>query len=310
MALPGAFLFYLPLQKPHMGNIIRFDWAVKRLLRNKANFFILEGFLSELLGEDIIIENVLESEGNRQTSDNKTNRVDILVQDSRGELVIIEVQNNYMADYLLRMYFGTSKITTDNMMAGMPYSKVKKVISINIVYFDLGQGDDYVYHGTTNFVGLHTKGILRLTPEEEDIYQTDKIAKLYPEYYIIKVNQFNNVAKDTLDEWINFFKNQEVKDGTRAKGLERAKEELDVMTLSPDERIEYEAYIKDWRDNLSVIEGNYKKGLAEGKIEGMIEGKMEVTLKLYKRGMEIADISEITGLSEVEVRRVIDNSGY
>ena len=293
-----------------MGNIIRFDWAVKRLLRNKANFFILEGFLSELLGEDIIIENVLESEGNRQTNDNKTNRVDILVQDSRGELVIIEVQNNYMADYLLRMYFGTSKITTDNMMAGMPYSKVKKVISINIVYFDLGQGDDYVYHGTTNFVGLHTKGILHLTPEEEDIYQTDKIAKLYPEYYIIKVNQFNNVAKDTLDEWINFVENQEVNDGTRAKGLERAKEELDVMTLSPEERIEYEAYIKDWRDNLSVIEGNYKKGLAEGKIEGMIEGKMEVTLKLYKRGMEIADISEITGLSEVEVRRVIDNSGY
>ncbi len=60
-----------------MKNLIRFDWAVKRPLRNKANFGILEGFLSELLFEDIKIESVLESEGNRQTADDKTNRVDI-----------------------------------------------------------------------------------------------------------------------------------------------------------------------------------------------------------------------------------------
>ena len=77
-----------------MKNLIRFDWAVKRLLRNKANFGILEGFLSELLGYDLTIEQVLESEGNRQTSDNKTNRVDILVKNTSGELIIIEIQNN------------------------------------------------------------------------------------------------------------------------------------------------------------------------------------------------------------------------
>ena len=33
--------------------LITFDWAMKRLLRSKANFDILEGFLSELLDEDI-----------------------------------------------------------------------------------------------------------------------------------------------------------------------------------------------------------------------------------------------------------------
>ena len=30
-------------------SMISFDWAMKRLLRNKANFEVLEGFLSELL---------------------------------------------------------------------------------------------------------------------------------------------------------------------------------------------------------------------------------------------------------------------
>lgn len=33
------------------NRIIRFDWAAKRLLRNKANFGVLEGFLTVLLGE-------------------------------------------------------------------------------------------------------------------------------------------------------------------------------------------------------------------------------------------------------------------
>ena len=45
--------------------LIWFDWAVKKLLRNKANFGVLEGFLSELLYDDIKIERILESESNQ-----------------------------------------------------------------------------------------------------------------------------------------------------------------------------------------------------------------------------------------------------
>jgi len=63
---------------------IRFDWAIKRLLRQKANFGILEGFLSELLKEDIRIIEILDSESNKETEEDKYNRVDILVKDSRG----------------------------------------------------------------------------------------------------------------------------------------------------------------------------------------------------------------------------------
>ena len=43
---------------------IRFDWAMKHMLRDKANFDILEGFVSVLLGEEIKIEEILESESN------------------------------------------------------------------------------------------------------------------------------------------------------------------------------------------------------------------------------------------------------
>lgn len=80
-------------------NLVRFDWAMKRpgrvrLLRNKANFVVLEGFLSELLHEDIQIEQILESEANQDDETAKFNRVDLLALNSQKQLVIIEFQNN------------------------------------------------------------------------------------------------------------------------------------------------------------------------------------------------------------------------
>jgi len=74
-----------------VGKLVRFDWAVKKLLRSKANFGILEGFLSELLKKDIKIDRILESEGNQETKSDKFNRVDIIVKDENGELILIEV---------------------------------------------------------------------------------------------------------------------------------------------------------------------------------------------------------------------------
>jgi methionyl-tRNA formyltransferase len=71
---------------------ISFDWAIKKVLRHKENFTVLEGFLSELLGFDIKIENILESEANKQQESDKANRVDILVKSDKGELMLIDVQ--------------------------------------------------------------------------------------------------------------------------------------------------------------------------------------------------------------------------
>jgi predicted transposase/invertase (TIGR01784 family) len=287
-----------------MKNLIRFDWAIKRLLRNKANFGILEGFLSELLEEDIKIENILESESNKETADNKLNRVDMLVKNATGELMIIEVQNNYQADYLLRMLFGTSKLIVDNMDEGMPYSKVKKVISIHIVYFDLGIGSDYVYYGTTNFLGKHKNDLLLLSKQEQELFLVDAVSKIYPQYYIIKVNDFDSVAKDTLDEWINFLKTQEINDNTQAKGLKEAKEKLNYLQLTEEEKREYQHFIENWRDNEGIIVGNYNKGKYEGREEGRYETKIEVAKTCMAEGMSIAITAKLTGLTEDEVRDI------
>ncbi len=223
--------------------LIRFDWAVKKLLRNKTNFVVLEGFLSELLFDTIKIDSILESEGNQQNEEDKYNRVDILTQNSKNELVIIEIQNTYEIDYFHRMAYGASKALTENLALGQSYLDIKKVISINIVYFDLGQGKDYIYRGKTTFEGLHEKDSLQLSNTQKQTFMKQNVADIFPEYYLIKVNQFNDIAKDTLDEWIYFFKNSEVKDSFKAKGLAEAKEALDEMRLNKEQQYGYNRYL-------------------------------------------------------------------
>ncbi|MEI6708167.1 MAG: PD-(D/E)XK nuclease family transposase [Methylococcales bacterium] len=159
--------------------LISFDWAIKKILRSKANFGILEGFLSELLFTDITILEVLESESNQNRQNDKYNRVDIKVIDANQKIIIIEIQYSREMDYLQRILFASAKTITEYLVIGASYSDVSKVISINILYFDFGKGDDYIYHGTTNFIGLHNHSELQLSEEQKRLYSSEKIADIY-----------------------------------------------------------------------------------------------------------------------------------
>ena len=89
---------------------IRFDWAAKRILRDKANFGVLEGLISVLLNEEVHIVELLESEGNQETENDKFNRVDIKAKNSKDEIILVEVQQSHEVDYLQRMLYGSSKV--------------------------------------------------------------------------------------------------------------------------------------------------------------------------------------------------------
>jgi predicted transposase/invertase (TIGR01784 family) len=307
--------------------LISFDWAMKKLLRSKANFDILEGFLSELLKDDIHILEILESEGNQEEQRDKFNRVDLKVRNRKDEFVIIEVQYDRELDYLQRILFGTSKVITEHLQEGAPYSAVVKVISVNILYFDLGQGTDYVYHGSTSFQGIHNQDILRLSENQQALYHKEEVFRIFPEYYLIKVNSFNDVAKDTLDEWIYFLKNEEIKEEFQARGLRKAKHELDIMKLPDNERRAYEQHRENLHYQASMFESSYTAAILEGKREGMLEGKrkgiiegkregieegkkqgekkqaVNIARKLLKTGsFELKTIAEMTELTEEEVR--------
>lgn len=280
--------------------MIRFDWAMKRLLRQKSNFVVVEGFLSVLLDEDIRIHRFLESESNQTDREDKFNRVDMLAEDSSGRLIIIEMQNEQEYDYFHRMLYGTSKSVTEYISIGEGYGSVKKVYSINIVYFELGQGSDYVYHGRTEFRGLHNPDdILQLTERQRKMFSGVEAGDIFPEYYVLRVNDFNKVAVTPLDEWIAFLKTGFIPWDAKAR------ERLRIDSLPPEQRIAYEnemlyrmrrrgemesSRIDGVDEGMKIglregIEKGMKKGLREGRKKGLEEGIKKCIKEGIKEGI-------------------------
>ncbi len=314
--------------------LVRFDWAVKRLLRNKSNFVILEGFLSTLLEEKITIVRLLESEGNKDARDDKFNRVDMLAEDSKGELIIIEVQNNRELDYFHRMLYGASKAVTDYINEGQEYGIIRKVYSVNIVYFELGQGKDYVYHGYTTFRGIHYNDILQLSVRQREQFVRHEAGDIFPEYYVLRVDGFNEQAKTPLDEWIRFLKTGEIEHDSTAPGLQEASERLRIDQLSPSDKQQYYSDMEAIRYQRSVIKTGWiegradglAEGLAEGKAEGLAEGEVrgkakglaegeakgkaesqrQIAAKLKRQGIPVDVIIQCTGLSAEEISKLSD----
>jgi predicted transposase/invertase (TIGR01784 family) len=296
-----------------MRPLVSFDWAIKRLLRQKANYSILEGFLSELLKQEIIIQNILESEANADYIESKINKVDILCETDNKELILIELQYNSELDYMHRMLFGSSKLITDYIAKGDPYDKVRKVYSINIVYFNLGQGEDYIYHGTTTFQGIHNHDILKITESQRKLFNIEQFSDVFPEYYVIKVNQFNDLAKDTLDDWIYYLKNDQISSTTQAKGLTKAAEILNIDNMDPATKIEYDAFIKEQRISENMLftakfegrEEGREEGLAIGEAKGREKSKIEIILSAFENKVPVTLIATITKLSEDEVIKIL-----
>ena len=288
-------------------NLIRFDWAMKRLLRDKSNYVVLEGFLSTLLGEDLRICRFLESESNQEDAFDKFNRADMLVEDSRGRLLIVEVQNNRELDYFHRMLYGVSKTISEYINLGDDYDKVRKVYSINIVYFDLGQGKDYIYHGRTEFRGLHDpEDVLRLSVRQQELFVGKVAGDVFPEYYVLRVNDFDKVARTPLDEWVCFLKTGEIDAAAKAKGLPEARERLRVDSLSLSEKQAYKRDMEALRYQRSVIQTGWDDGHCAGRKEGLAEGRTEEAHAIAKRlldmGLPIDAVAQATRLSVEEVQ--------
>ena len=295
-----------------MSNYIRFDWAMKRLLRDKANFAVLEGLMTTLLKEKITIKRLLESESNQESEYDKYNRVDLLAEDEKGELILFEIQNNNEYAYFQRMLFGTSKLVTEYINRGEGYEKIRKIYSINIVYFALGSGTDFVYQGKTEFRGMHNNELLQLSPFQRQTFKVSEVSQLYPEYYILKVNDFNRWSKVPLEQWIYFLNTGEIPEDATAPGLPEARERLKLDKLKKDELKAYYRHLDNvviLRDNINTEraegrEEGREEGRAVGRKEGKEEGKREMALRMKAEGIPVDVIARCSGLKVEEINNL------
>jgi predicted transposase/invertase (TIGR01784 family) len=244
-----------------------FEYALirqKRLLHQKVNYEVLEGFFSELLSKNLSVRDILEIKGTYHWS---CSGVDILAEDEFGEILLIELLFASELDYRLRMLFGTSKTIADRLDQRTEYSEVRKTYSVNIVYFNLGEGDDYVYHGKTHFTGLYKNDELLLSDAQRKVFGKETADGLYPEYYILKITNFDDQVKDPLDEWIYFLRHNVFSNKFKAKGMDRARKALKLDNLTPKEQKAYDYMMFQRSDDFSAI--------ASAKLEGRIEGREE-----------------------------------
>lgn len=293
---------------------IRFDWAIKHLLREKSNFEILEGLISVLLGQGVKIEEILESESNQDSANDKFNRVDIKAKNSEGHIIIVEVQLTRQLYYLQRILYGTCKAVTEHMALGEKYDQVKKVYSISILYCEFGEGDDYVYRGTTEFKGIHTGTDLVVRAKEDGVIITHLPSQVFPEYFLVRVNAYDKIPETPLEEWMDYLKTGMVKEDTTAPGLQRVKEKLRVLSMTKEERLAYDRHIDNIMVQNDVLdtarEEGRDEGLAEGRAEGRAEGiaegraeeKSEIAKNLISLGLSDEAIIQSTGISAEQLQ--------
>ena len=299
---------------------IRFDWAIKRLLRQKANFDVLEGFLTVFIGEEVKIVEILESEGNQQTQDDKFNRVDIKARNSKGEIILVEVQNTSELYYLGRILYGVAKAITEHIHLGDTYKEVKKVYSISILYFDIGKGADYLYVGQNKFIGVHTNDQLVITAKEKGALVQKSPAEIFPEYILVRVNEFDKVAVTPLEEWVAYLKSGVIKENTTAPGLQEARKKLQYYSMTDAERYAYDEHLNAVMIQNDVLGNAREGGLAEGRAEGLTQGRAEgltqgraegraeakkdIVKSMLSNGLSVEQAAKYSGLTVEEVESI------
>lgn len=285
---------------------IWFDWAAKHLLRDKANFEILEGFIKVMTGKEMTILEILESEGNQDYPGAKFNRVDIKARNENKEIVIIEIQNIREMDFLERILFGVANAVTEQVHIGEPYARIHKVYSISVVYFDFGKGEDYVYHGQTRLRGIHKDDELIISSKEREAVESKSADEVFPEYFIVRVEKFNpgSLNPDFMEQWMNYLKTGLIREDYDAPGLEKARETLIYDNMTPAEKKQYRDHLDDIRIQQDAINDSRAEGFATGRAEGI----KDTARNLIQLGLDTSMIAQATGLSVEEIEYLRESS--
>jgi len=289
-----------------MHRLISFDYAIKYLLKSKADYDIVEGFISALLKEGnykpVKIKALLDSESNKEDKRGKRAVADLVVGDEAEAKYIVEIERSEKYSFVHKACFNSSRLIVDSIDAGRDYTNIIKVFHINLLYFEIGEGN--LYHGKTLIRDIETDKRL-------EVHMKDKKGKIYdvtnilPEYFIISVPAFKGKVKKDIDEWLYMMKHEEIKPEFKSPHIQKAAERLAYIKMSPEEQAKYDKYkfqLVDEREAMDTatqkgIEIGIKKGKEEGKEEGKIEGKMEIARKMLEDKLPLETISKYSGLT-------------
>ena len=287
--------------------IISFDYAIKDILRDKANFDILSGFLTELLEKQVTVMEVLESEVNptvpasiegkagktgkikkvRKTG--KVSRMDLKAKIDDDEIAVFEIQYFDKVDFMGKILFNACKTVVEQIKIGMKFD-IKKVYSINISYYGLDAEDEYVFTANLNeFRGIHYDEVIPFSQKLDP--NSDAPKDIHPEYFLILPNNFEEEderkrknknrkkdfvpkkpTKSKFDEWVYVLKNSVVKSEFTAAGIQAAGKKLSILKMTPQQKAAYEAELMAMAAQKSELQTAEMKGEAKGEVKGVAKG--------------------------------------
>ncbi len=292
------------------------DYVFKRIFGQEENKQALKDFLESILDEEILKIEIKNPEIPKNFYDSKYGVLDLKVTLNDKSIVDVEMQMKNEHNIEQRDTFYLASNYVNEIKEGEPYTNCKKSIVINILNFMYYKRNEYHSVARMIFEEPKEEESVEMGYKEEDRYMTK-----YLEVHIIELPKFkikNPKMHTKLEEWLWLFigSDEKVKEASKKnKEIEKIKRKLASMSLSPEERNNYEYRLRAIRDEADAIEYKTKQAKEEGIKEGVekgikqgIEQGIEQTAKeMLKNNFTIEQIQVITKLTKEEIEKLRKN---
>ncbi|MES5844337.1 MULTISPECIES: Rpn family recombination-promoting nuclease/putative transposase [unclassified Bacillus cereus group] len=306
---------------------LRIDFAFKQLFGTNDSEDILIAFLNAMLQESLespIASLQLEDPHlHREHANDKLSILDISATLDTGTKVNVEIQLNNNHDMMKRSLYYWGKLYTSQLQKGMPYSALRKTITINLLNFIM-----FLDHKE-----FHTKGTLwntqqqKLLSDDIEIHIVE-IPKLTEQWHEEKVNLW----KDPFARWLLLLSANEDEHLTKLLEdiamnqdpiLQKAINKWERMSQDSSFRQAYDAREKVLMDEAAKfahaetegmkrgmekgMEKGLEQGIEKGRKEGVQQGKIQMIKNMYDLGIPLKTIAKASKLSVHDVERILEN---
>ncbi len=286
------------------------DYVFKRIFGQEENKEALKDFLESILKINIEKIEINNPELPKDFYDSKYGMLDLKVTLDNQIIVNVEMQVQNQHNIEQRSTYYMSRVYSQQIGENEPYINCKKVIVINILNFNYYKRNSYHSIARMKFEKNNQEEYVDMGYENEDEYATD-----YIEMHIIELQKFKkkNPKIDTkLEQWLWLFVGGEEEKmrriGKKNKEIEKIDKKLASMSLSREERNNYEFRRKAILDEISAIDYATKKGLAQGIEQGIEQGarseKEKIAKEMLKKNMDIKLIMELTNLTKEKIEEL------
>ena len=309
------FIIFVETDKLGMARFINpfTDWGFKRIFGQEMSKDLLMNFLNELLRGEHVIRDLtfMDKELLADTKDARSCIYDIYCETDRGERIIVEMQNAYQKYFGDRtLFYAAKSIVRQGERGSWDYA----LAPVYVVCF-------MNFTAAENTLRKMRTDVMLMDKDSGTVF-SQSLRMIY-----LSLPLFTKAAEECVNDferWIYILKNMENLETMPFEVNEEIFERLariaDVTTLTSKERDKYEASMKVLRDNYAVQQGmlsqlnegikeGFEKGMKQGWEKGMEKGMEKTAMRMLAKGLSVSLISEMTGLSEGDVRNLQQKSG-